>query len=105
RGPSLRGHRRRAGGGVLTPRNRGPRADASYAAVWANLRRRYPDMRTLLVAGASRRDDPTATALALSDAIVRFDNATVLVLVLDSAMQDRRDRKSTRLNSSHVSIS
>jgi len=79
---------------VLTRRNRGPRADASYAAVWANLRRRYPDMRTVLVAGASRRDDPTATALALSDAIVRFDNATVLVLVLDSAMQDRREPES-----------
>ncbi|TMD21247.1 MAG: hypothetical protein E6I99_12560 [Chloroflexi bacterium] len=75
-------------------RHRGSRADASYAVIWANLRKRYPDLRTLLVAGASRRDDPTATALALSDAIVRFDNATVLVMVLDSAMQDRREPES-----------
>lgn len=76
---------------MLTRRNRGPRADASYAVVWANLRKRYPDLRTLLVAGASSRDDPTATAIALSEAIARLDNAAVLVMVLDSAMRDRRE--------------
>jgi|SRR2546428_3282251 len=64
--------------------------EASYAVVWANLRRRYPGLRTVLITGASTRDDPSVAAVGLAEAAATLDGSTVLVMVLDSAMQDQR---------------
>jgi hypothetical protein len=72
-------------------RFRGPHSDvdASYAVVWAHLRKRYPRLRTILVTGASGRDDATVAAVGLAEAAVRLDDSRVVVMVLDSAKRDQ----------------
>jgi hypothetical protein len=67
-----------------------PEAGASYSVAWANLRRRYPRARTILITGASSRDDASDAAVGLAEAAGRLDNSSVLVMVLDSARQDRQ---------------
>jgi hypothetical protein len=58
-------------------RFRRPQANvgASYAVVWANLRKRYPRLRTILVTGASGRGDATVVAVGLADAAVNLDRS------------------------------
>jgi hypothetical protein len=57
----------------LLGRSRGYGASpaATYAVVWANLEHDHPRLRTLLIAGASERDDATAAAVGLAEAAVR----------------------------------
>jgi hypothetical protein len=76
----------------MLDRFRGPHSDvdASYAVVWAHLRKRYPRLRTILVTGASGRDDATVAAVGLAEAAVRLDGSPILVMVLDSAKRDRQ---------------
>ena len=71
---------------------RGAKSDstASFAVVWANLRKRPAGSRRILVTAASSGDDATMAALALADAAVRLDGASGLVLVVDSARRNRR---------------
>lgn len=75
-------------------RGRRASAAATYAVVWANLCNQYPRLRTVLVTGASERDDATAAALGLAEAAVRADRVPaghagveggghVLVILLD----------------------
>jgi Mrp family chromosome partitioning ATPase len=67
-----------------------PDASAAYAVVWTNLRRQFPEARTILITSASPADDGAAGALGLAQAAGRLDGASGLVLVLDSAMRRRR---------------
>jgi hypothetical protein len=71
-----------------------PEADAfcsvACSVAWANLRWRYPRARTILITGASSRDDAEAlygAALGLAEAAGRLESSSVLVIVLDSARQ------------------
>jgi len=72
-----------------------PEADASCSVAcsvaWANLRWRYPHARTILITGASSRDDASVAALGLAEAAGRLDSSSVPVIVLDSASQDRHE--------------
>ena len=63
---------------------------ASYAVVWANLRKRYPNLRTVVITASSSGDDASVAAVGLAEAAARLDNGSGLVLVLDAAMRDRR---------------
>src|SRR5437899_801096 len=63
---------------------------ASYAVVWAHLRKRYPRLRTILITGSSTKVDVSVAALGLAQAAVAFETSSVLLLVLDSAKRDRR---------------
>jgi Mrp family chromosome partitioning ATPase len=62
--------------------------DASYTAVWAHLRKRYPRLRTIMAAAASGRDDATVAAMRLAEAAARLDGSTILVMLHYSAMLD-----------------
>jgi len=72
-----------------------PQMSSAYAVVWLNLRRRCPSLRTILVAGASSQADPSAAAIELAEVAAELDAASVLVMVLDSAMRDRREPDSS----------
>lgn len=72
-----------------------PQMSSSYAVVWLNLRRRCPSLRTILVTGACSRGDPSAAAIELAEVAAELDAASVLVMVLDSAMRDRREPDSS----------
>jgi hypothetical protein len=76
----------------MLARFRRPRPDpgAAYAVAWINLRKRFPGLRHLLVTGASSGDDASLAAVELAEAAVRLDGGQGLILILDSAMQDRR---------------
>lgn len=67
-----------------------PDSRASYAVLWASLRKRFPGLRTILVTAASNGDDARVAAVGVVEAAVGLDGGAGLVLVLDSAMQDRR---------------
>jgi hypothetical protein len=62
--------------------------DASYAVVWAHLRKRYPHLRTVVVTGASAGGDATFAAVGLAEAAVRLEGGNVLVMVPNSAKRD-----------------
>jgi len=72
------------------PRPAKPDSTASYAVLWASLRKRFPGLRTILVTAASYSDDATVAALGVVEAAVGLDGGAGLVLVLDAAMRDRR---------------
>src|SRR5258708_7390788 len=61
---------------------------ASYTAVWAHLRTRYPRMRTIMAAAASRPDHALVSALGLAEPAARLDGGNIRVLVLYSAKVD-----------------
>ena len=65
-------------------------ASPSYAVVWSNLRKRFPGLRTILMTAASAGDDASIAALNLAEAATGLDGGSALVLVLDSAMPNRR---------------
>ena len=65
-------------------------AGPSYAVIWANLRKRFPGVRTVLITAASTGDDASVAALGLAEAAVSLDDSSALVLVLHSAMRNGR---------------
>jgi hypothetical protein len=57
-------------------RSRAARADldASYAALWTHLQKRYPRLRTVLITAASSRDDAAVAAGELARAAANLPN-------------------------------
>jgi Mrp family chromosome partitioning ATPase len=60
-------------------RSRGSRTDvdASYAALWTHLQKRYPRLHTVLITAASSRDDAAAAARELARAAVSLPNSVI----------------------------
>jgi len=75
---------------MLGRRHPDPDASPSYAVLWANLRKRFPGLRTVLVTGASSGDDAATAAIGLAKAATG-DGSSALLLVLESATQSHRD--------------
>lgn len=54
-----------------------PDVDASYAALWTHLQKRYPRLHTVLITAASSQDDAAAAARELARAAVSVPNVAM----------------------------